>query len=362
MKKLSFALTAILIVGLFCTSCMKDLEFDQEIDDLQLQAVITLKAGSATVGDSAQIDMPLVMSAQLSTGATSWLWDFGDNTNQSIDKVTIHKYSDIGDYLIKLWVWNDVGNIDSTEQWITIVEEYIPNTIITYLSSASAPDSSGSITYNIAVLKDSIWATSGNFFHVGEFTNWGNENIVDTANNSHYAFFNLVTYNESCKWAYGRATIWANMTSSEFYDETEGTLRTTFYNGGMYVFGSISTEFLPGDTGDTTETPLLRMAIDSTDLTLYFNNKEYTDGIINWPWMTYRDSNEQWSEPIQMTWVDGTGWGMATLDRNLFPADIVSVRFGGNEDTTGYYGNMDQSYFYDPINNCLTFQLIDLNK
>jgi gliding motility-associated-like protein len=69
-----------------------------------------------------------------STGATGWLWNFGDpnDTTSSNLAAPCHTYSDTGVYCVQLVVFNGNGCTDTTVQCLEIIPEgstiYIPNT------------------------------------------------------------------------------------------------------------------------------------------------------------------------------------------------------------------------------------------
>ncbi|MFC1733908.1 PKD domain-containing protein, partial [candidate division KSB1 bacterium] len=72
---------------------------------------------------------PVARFTDLSTGASSWKWDFGDGTTSETQS-TEHEYNKIGEYMVKLYVKNKFGCVDSTQTKIWIKAElgfYIPN-------------------------------------------------------------------------------------------------------------------------------------------------------------------------------------------------------------------------------------------
>jgi len=79
---------------------------------------------------TAYITEPVISFTNLSTGATSQNWDFGDLTTSSAFSPASHIYSDTGKYVIKLVTATQYGCIDSTFQTIIIAPDftfYIPN-------------------------------------------------------------------------------------------------------------------------------------------------------------------------------------------------------------------------------------------
>lgn len=70
-----------------------------------------------------------------STGATHWLWSFGDGKT-STDKTPTHKYPQIpGDYEVTLYVVSDFGCRDSAKIQIRVIED-----VIFYVPNAFTPD------------------------------------------------------------------------------------------------------------------------------------------------------------------------------------------------------------------------------
>ncbi len=72
-----------------------------------------------------------------SSGGTSWLWNFGDNSTSSLEN-PVHTYTDPGTYLVWLIVTNANGCIDS----ISMSVEIKPDWSI-YLPNAFTPDGNG---------------------------------------------------------------------------------------------------------------------------------------------------------------------------------------------------------------------------
>ena len=55
----------------------------------------------------------------LSQGATSWLWDFGDG-NTSTDSNTVHVYSAAGTYKVLLHAGNEIQSWDTISHMVTV--------------------------------------------------------------------------------------------------------------------------------------------------------------------------------------------------------------------------------------------------
>ena len=73
---------------------------------------------------------PLVEFPNYSVGASSWLWHFGDGSNDSVNYSPQHEYADSGIYYVFLEVWSQYGCYDSIIKPIRINPDYaifIPN-------------------------------------------------------------------------------------------------------------------------------------------------------------------------------------------------------------------------------------------
>lgn len=89
-------------------------------------------AAFTTTPDSVAIVDPKFQFNDQSSGATSWLWNFGDPADDKTSTLQNpdHKYSEIGTYCTILKVQNQQGCVDSTEHCVVVVPEfifYIPN-------------------------------------------------------------------------------------------------------------------------------------------------------------------------------------------------------------------------------------------
>jgi len=88
------------------------------------------------------MNLPTVHFQDISTGAISWNWNFGDGSQGSDMQSPIHTYSDTGTYIVTLYIISVDGCEDSIKSVITVrddIQIFIPN--------AFTPDGSGSNDY-----------------------------------------------------------------------------------------------------------------------------------------------------------------------------------------------------------------------
>jgi gliding motility-associated-like protein len=76
---------------------------------------------------------PIVDFNNTTTGAVDYIWNFGDNTPNSVDVNPTHDYSNdaIGNYIVTLIAYSPFGCVDTAYSTIQIYEElifYVPNT------------------------------------------------------------------------------------------------------------------------------------------------------------------------------------------------------------------------------------------
>jgi gliding motility-associated-like protein len=76
---------------------------------------------------------PIVNFNNTTTGAVDYIWNFGDNTPNSVDVNPTHDYSndEIGNYIVTLIAYSPFGCVDTAYSTIQIYEElifYVPNT------------------------------------------------------------------------------------------------------------------------------------------------------------------------------------------------------------------------------------------
>lgn len=86
-------------------------------------------AGFSATPNPAQKGSDVVNFHDQSTGATSWLWSFGDGSG-SVDQNTSHIYNSEGEYTVWQYVYDDFGCVDSATVLLVINDVftiYIPN-------------------------------------------------------------------------------------------------------------------------------------------------------------------------------------------------------------------------------------------
>jgi gliding motility-associated-like protein len=103
-------------------------------DNLVLQHVVEVLqspvANFTTSPQSVTLLAPIVDFTDLSTGASTWNWDFGDGTGTDTVRNPSYTYKDTGTYSIRLIVKNSLGCIDTLYSTIRVAEDftiYIPN-------------------------------------------------------------------------------------------------------------------------------------------------------------------------------------------------------------------------------------------
>jgi gliding motility-associated-like protein len=80
--------------------------------------------------ESATITDPVISCTDLSTGATIWNWNFGDNALSSMEHPASHTYADTGIYIITLVTSTQYNCKDTTYKTVIIEPDflfYIPN-------------------------------------------------------------------------------------------------------------------------------------------------------------------------------------------------------------------------------------------
>ena len=92
----------------------------------------------------------------LSTGDSSWVWDFGDEEGSTGD-APVHQYSEPGSYPVELIVTNEFGCTDTAE-YLLVVEDgyalYVPNTITTNgdgMNDVFTPIGAGIVEYELTI-------------------------------------------------------------------------------------------------------------------------------------------------------------------------------------------------------------------
>jgi gliding motility-associated-like protein len=85
-----------------------------------------------------------------SSYAVSWLWEFGDGATSSQQNAE-HYFNEVGEFKVKLTVWNIAGCEDTHEQVITVNPFYIPNAFTPNGDGVNDDFFTSGIPYNLDV-------------------------------------------------------------------------------------------------------------------------------------------------------------------------------------------------------------------
>jgi len=129
----------------------------------------------------------------LSSGATNWLWDFGDG-NTSTEQNPIHTYNDLGVYQVTLYIENNILSWDeitieinttlSTNENEIIDFSYFPNPTIGHLNF--------SLKEHYSSIKIEVYDLKGQLVQEDNFTN-SSDVLVDISNIAKGIYFVMLT-------------------------------------------------------------------------------------------------------------------------------------------------------------------------
>jgi len=113
-----------------------------------------------------------IQFTDLSAGATSWNWDFGDEIGTSVLQHPTYAYSDTGVYTVVLTISNDGGCSDTAMKDIAILDQNVEPVDI---PSAFTPNGDG--------INDVFRVLGGPFndFDFRVFNEWGNQIFKSTS-------------------------------------------------------------------------------------------------------------------------------------------------------------------------------------
>jgi gliding motility-associated-like protein len=121
------------------------------------------KASFIVHPESTTITDPIITFTDLSTGATIWNWNMGDNATSSIESPTPHTYQDTGTYVVTLITSTQYLCKDTTHQTVIIEPDFM-----FYIPSAFTPDGDG---INDSFTGKGIFVKE---FKMSIFDRWGN--------------------------------------------------------------------------------------------------------------------------------------------------------------------------------------------
>ncbi len=138
-------------------------------DSLTMQDMITVYAlpvaEFSALPPSTDVFHPEIVFNDNSSGATVWLWDFGDGGNSTLTN-PLHWYGDTGTYTVWLYVESAQGCLDSTFSFVEITPVFT-----FYVPSAFTPNSDG--TNDTFFPKGETIDPDNYIFRV--FNRWGQE-------------------------------------------------------------------------------------------------------------------------------------------------------------------------------------------
>ena len=129
----------------------------------------------------------------LSSGATNWLWDFGDG-NTSTEQNPIHTYNDLGVYQVTLYIENDILSWDEITIEINTTLSTTENEIIdfSYFPNPTIGHLNFSLKEHYSSIKIEVYDLKGQLVQEDNFTN-SSDVLVDISNIAKGIYFVMLT-------------------------------------------------------------------------------------------------------------------------------------------------------------------------
>ena len=129
----------------------------------------------------------------LSSGATNWLWDFGDG-NTSTEQNPIHTYNDLGGYQVTLYIENDILSWDEITIEINTTLSTTENEIIdfSYFPNPTIGHLNFSLKEHYSSIKIEVYDLKGQLVQEDNFTN-SSDVLVDISNIAKGIYFVMLT-------------------------------------------------------------------------------------------------------------------------------------------------------------------------
>lgn len=350
----------ILILALACivAACSKS----KPDSPITHKTSISIKSGAGTTEnpDTVFVNTPLLCYAMVDYGnPISFIWDFG-NGDTLHGQTVIYQYTLPGEYTITLETYDGTSH-SSSSLGIVVIEDPIYR-----LSSASDPDAQGKITYTLKFRRSAVPPTD-TYWYSGSNpeSNW--QKVVIDQIDEKYAYYQIKTYDAVYTQAFGGInetdTIWADLTTSQYYDPVSQLLRTGLIDQQLVtepVFNE-TWPIIPGQTGDPGPNAAIRVSVSPTHVELFVNAKMLAESAsysINWPQVQYKTNDTaEWSNYQTMTWVGGTGWAGYSLPRSV--GNSYFFRFFSDQDNPeATMLDVSSSILYNFENNCIYFELV----
>jgi len=221
---------------------------------------------------------------------TSWLWDFGDETN-STDPNPTHQYADNGTYTVTLTVTDDDGYNDSEEKTITITraEDVESPSKVTGLTVTDAKDGKLDISWNPST--DNVAVDYYNVYHDGPTPS---PIVVNHSTTNYYTHIGLTNGQE---YTYNVSAVDTSGNEGEKSDSNSGTPTATDNGGESPISGGSPGGGSHGGGGSSPSPPTNQNPIANTSAgepymgvicdEIIFNGSlsNDTDGVISsWNW------------------------------------------------------------------------------
>ena len=129
----------------------------------------------------------------LSSGATNWLWDFGDG-NTSTEQNPIHTYNDLGVYQVTLYIENNILSWDEITIEINTTLSTTENEIIdfSYFPNPTIGHLNFSLKEHYSSIKIEVYDLKGQLVQEDNFTN-SSDVLVDISNIAKGIYFVMLT-------------------------------------------------------------------------------------------------------------------------------------------------------------------------
>lgn len=371
MKKITYFIAGILLLGLFTGSCTWTDPYYE--DGFESESDLVLKSGSfaSDAGDvyiQANLKTWLSLASQSGKEIKTAVWKVEGATYSGAE--IVYETSNLGDIPFEVEAYfTDGSSVKKTFRVISVIDLDETDPVRIFLTQSDGNKGEVTILFSKERVSE---AKKNEFFYNGSVSNWILKKIVDTDYNysiidgrpervgdgGQYIAVKLpIEIGEhSIALVYGD-NIWASLVGSKYVRKSENPGLAHFYFDGNKIVALGDGQYLhPGRVGDM----YFRFSNNGNGTATFFF--KFDQEVTSNSFIAKRNSDGSYSTPIAVVKVNGfPEWGSYNVALSNVSGSIIYFRYGLNKNSPASYSpNMKLSSFYNEVYTALRLSAAEI--